>query len=85
MSRVWDKVPEGSVPVFQEVPEFIYNTVWNRSKEAVPITSSIRLSVSIQHRLVTDGQMDIIDDDKYLASIASRGKHRVAVIDFTSY
>ena len=56
----------GEVPLFLEVPEFPYNTVLGMSKEApVPKTSSIRSSVSIELRLVTD-----TDTDRH-ASIAS--------------
>jgi len=28
--RVWDKVPQGSTPLFPKVPEFPYNRVWDR-------------------------------------------------------
>ena len=38
-------------------------------------TSSIRPVVSIQYRLVTDGDGRTHDDSKYRASIASRGKN----------
>jgi len=44
------------VSLFLEIPEFPYNTVWDRWKEAsMPKKSrSIRPIVSIQHRLATD-------------------------------
>jgi len=42
------------VPLFLEITEFPFNTVKDGWKEAqVPKTSSIRSSVSIEHRLVT--------------------------------
>ena len=41
------------VPLFLEITEFPFNTVQDRLKEAhMPKTSSIRSSVSIEHRLV---------------------------------
>jgi len=46
-SRLWNKVPEGCTLIL-EIPKF--NTVWDRWKEA-----SV---VSMQYRLVTDGQTD---------------------------
>jgi len=57
------------VPLFLEIIEFLFNTVWDGWKEAhMPKTSSIRSTVSIEHRLVTDGQT------QYRECIASRGK-----------
>ena len=48
-SRVWRKVPEGST-LMLKVPEFPYNTVQDRWKEApTPKTSPIRSTVSIEH------------------------------------
>ena len=48
------------VPLFLEVPEFSYNTVWDRWKKAsMPRNVSINfLVVMIQYRVVTDGQTD---------------------------
>ena len=47
------------VLLFLEIPEFPFNTVKDRWKEApVPKTSSIHSAVSKKHRLVTDGQTD---------------------------
>jgi len=47
------------VPLFLEITEFPFNTVYDGWKEAhMPKTSSIRPSVSIEHRLMTDGQTD---------------------------
>ena len=51
-SRVWAKKFQSKVP-FLEIPEFPYNTVWDRWKE-----TSIRPIVSIQYRLLTDRQTD---------------------------
>jgi len=56
--EVWNKVPEGSILIL-EIPKFLFNTVWDRWKEAsMPKTSSIRLVVPIQYWLVTDGRTD---------------------------
>ena len=53
---VWDKVPQGRTLIFEDFP---YDTAWDRWKKAfMPKTSSIRPVVSIQYRLVTDGQTD---------------------------
>jgi len=53
-SGVWSKVSEESALIFEE-PEFPFNTVWDRWKEApVPKTSSIHSAFSIELRLVTD-------------------------------
>ena len=48
------------VPLFLKIPEFHYNTVWARWKEAsVPTKpSSISPGVLIQYRLVTDRRRD---------------------------
>jgi len=48
------------VPLFLEITEFLFNTVYVRRMEEVhmPKTSSIRLAVSIEHRLVTDTDTD---------------------------
>ena len=47
------------VPLFLEIPEFSFNTVQDEWKEApVPKTSSIRSSVLIELRPVTDRQTD---------------------------
>jgi len=76
-SGVWDKVPEGST-LIMEILKFPYNTLWGRWKEDSMLnTSSIRPVVSIQPRLLTDGQTDTrrVDDSKYRSSIASRGKN----------
>jgi len=51
-SRVAEKVPEGSALIL-EITEFPHN----RAEEAsIPKTSSIRPSVSIEHRPVTEIQ-----------------------------
>jgi len=45
--------------LYINLPELPYNTVYNRTKEAyMPKSSSIRPSISIEHRLVTDRQTD---------------------------
>jgi len=49
-SRVWGKVSDRST-IIVEVPEFLYNTVRGCCHAK---TSSIRLVVLIQYRLVTD-------------------------------
>ena len=47
-SRVWGKVP--AVPLLLEIPEFPYNTAWDRWVEAsVPKSSSVHILVSIQY------------------------------------
>jgi len=47
------------VPLFLKLPEFLYNTVWDRWKEApVPKTIPIRSTASIEHRIVIDRQTD---------------------------
>ena len=44
------------MPLFLELTEFPFNTVYDGWKEAHMLkTSSIRVAVSIEHRLVTDG------------------------------
>ena len=59
------------VPVFLEVPEFLFNTLQDRSKDApVPKPGSIHSAVSIEHQLVTGRQRAIAS---IRASIASRG------------
>jgi len=75
-SGVWSKVSEESALIFEE-PEFPFNTVWDRWKEApVPKTSSIHSAFSIELRLVTDTDRQT-DRHRATAStragIASRG------------
>jgi len=44
------------VPLFLEIPEFPFNTVYHMWKEAaIPKISPYRSAVSIEHRFVTDG------------------------------
>ena len=67
------------VPLFLYIPEFPYNTVCDRSKEAhMPQTSSICPSISIEHRLVTDRQTQTQGHSWYLRyhSVARVKKHR---------
>jgi len=61
------------VPLFVYMPEFPYKIVQDRSKEAyMPKTSSIRQSISTEHRLVTDRRgHSVIASTR--ARIASRG------------
>ena len=43
------------VPLFLELPEFPYNAMQDKSKEAsMPKISSIHLAILLEHRLVTD-------------------------------
>ena len=45
---------QGEVHLFLKIPKFCYNTVQDRSKEALtPKPNLIGLAVSIEHRLVT--------------------------------
>ena len=47
------------VLLFSEITEFPFNVVYDGWKEAhMPKSSSIRSTVSIEHRLVTDRQTD---------------------------
>ena len=47
------------VLLFSEITEFPFNIVYDGWKEAhVPKSSSIRSTVSIEHRVVTDRQTD---------------------------
>ena len=47
------------VLLFSEITEFPFNIVYDGWKEAhMPKSSSIRSTVSIEHRLVTDRQTD---------------------------
>jgi len=59
-SRVRDKVPEGSTVIFGDGPtQLSLQHRWKMEKKtSMPKTSSIRPVVSIQYRLVTDGQTD---------------------------
>ena len=58
------------VPLFLDISEFPFNTVYDGWKEAhMPKTRSIRSAVSIEHRLVTDGQTDT-DGHRPIASTA---------------
>jgi len=51
--------PELGTKFQREVPEFPENRVYDRWKEApTPKTSTIRSTVSIEHRLVTDTDTD---------------------------
>jgi len=53
------KVPDGIVPLFLEIPEFLYHTVKRKSSAAcVSKVSLICSAVSTEHRPVTDGQTD---------------------------
>ena len=68
-SGVWDKVTEGSTIIFGDP----CNTVWDRWKEAsMPQNNSIRPVVSVQYRLVTEGQTDrqTDNDSIYRRSVA---------------
>jgi len=57
------------VPLFLEITEFPFNTVLNRWKKAhMPKTNSIRSTVSIENRLVTDRQTE--DGRRPMASTA---------------
>ena len=74
-SLVWYKVPEGSIygSYFWKHQNFL--TVWDRWKEALIATSSIRSSVSIEHRLATDTDTDRQTDrqtDGHIAIASSR-------------
>jgi len=54
-SRVWSKSSSRKYSYFLKIPEFPYNKVWDKSREApMPKTSQIRSAVSIEHRLATD-------------------------------
>jgi len=66
------------VPLFLELTEFPFDTVQDGWKEAhMPKTSSIRLTVLVELRLVTDGQTDTGPwlVPHYRGCIASRGKN----------
>jgi len=53
-SAFWTK-SRSEVPLFLELPEFPYNTVKYRWKEAsMPKISSIHSAILVQHQLVTD-------------------------------
>jgi len=45
-------------PLFLEVLKFPYNADYGSHEAVMPKTSFLRLVVSIQYRLVTDGQTD---------------------------
>jgi len=50
---------QGEVPLFWEIIEFPFNTVWDGWKEThMSKTSSIRSAVLVKLRLVTDRQTD---------------------------
>ena len=56
LSPEFNWVPQGGV---DKRNEFAHDTMWDKSrKTCIPITSSIRPSFSIEHRLVTDRQTD---------------------------
>jgi len=58
VSRVWDKVPEGSTLIFGDT-QITLNTAWDRWKEASMPKNQLDSSVvSLQYWLVTDGQTD---------------------------
>jgi len=48
-------------PLFLEIPEFPFNTIQDNLRVAsVPKSRSIRSTVSIQYRLVTDGRTNTV-------------------------
>jgi len=54
-SRVWVKVPEERALIFEDA-QILVRVRWNEA--SMPKTSSIRLVVLTQYRLVTDRQTD---------------------------
>ena len=59
------------VSLFLEITEFLFNTVWDGWKEAhMPKTSSIRSTVSIEHRLVSVDRRTDTDGHRLMASTA---------------
>jgi len=70
-SRVWGKVPEGSVLLFLDLSDFFYN--FKVVQRKLPCQNQLHV-VFIPHRHVTDGQTH--DDSVYHVSTASRGKKR---------
>ena len=68
----WTK-SEREVPLFLELHDFSYNTVWDESNEAyMPKISSIHWAILAEQRLVTDRQTQ--DHGIYCASTVTRGK-----------
>ena len=68
------------VPLFLEITEFPLNTMYGGWKEAqMSKTSSIRSSVSIEHRLVTDGRTQA--HGQYRGCIASRGRNTTSAAE----
>jgi len=55
-SRVWGKVPERSTLILEIIPEYLYNTILDRSKEAPMLKPA--LVVSIQTDRHTGGHTD---------------------------
>ena len=57
-STLWDKVPKGNTLIFGDTQIFLKHSVVQVEESFHAKTSSIRPVVSIQRRLVTDGQTD---------------------------
>ena len=72
--------------MFLNVAEFSYNTVWDRWKNAsMPRNVSINyLLITIQYRVVTDGQTATTDTG-YGASIALRGKNDSSLVSVSKF
>jgi len=83
LSPVFGTKLRREVPLFLEIPEFSYNTLYRISGKKLPRQNPARLVASSRFDTVrlmkdrqTDGRTDgrTQDDSKYCASIASPGK-----------